>query len=114
MQALTQHLVEIAAAVIAAVVVLLARKAMAYFEAKSKIDIPANFERMIEEWAEKGIDYAEEKAHQAVKKAEVLDGNTKLNVAVEFVTKLAEEHGIKEIAKDKLVSYIEARLGARR
>lgn len=87
-------------------------KGIKYFEGKTKIDIPAQTEAMLFSWADMGIGLAKEKSHQAVKKgAGKLKGPEKLEIALGFVIDLAEEHGYKNLAENKIKDYIEAKLG---
>ena len=109
------HVIEVVATALALLVAWGVRKATKYFEAKTKIDIPDKMEIMIANWASKSVDYAEEKAHQFRKaKKRKMKGPDKLEAALGFGLSLAEEHGMTELAKEKLEMYIEAKLGEKR
>lgn len=110
---LLEHLVEIIAAALGALLLLLVKKAITFVEAKTKIDIPAKTEEMLYDWASRGVSYAEEKAHQVASKT-TIKGPEKLELALGFAMKLAEEHKLDQLAKEKLVKYIEAHLGTTR
>jgi hypothetical protein len=110
-----EQFIQLVGAVLAAVLIVLARKAMVYFEQKTKIDIPANTETMISDWAGKAVDYAKEKAHQYNQaNPGKMRGPEKLEVALNFGLELAEQYKIADVAKDKLVKAIEAQLGSTR
>lgn len=110
-----EHVVELIGSVLGVGAMFLVKKVITYVEAKTRIDIPAATEDLIADWAARAAHYAEEKAYQAVQaKAPVMKGPQKLETALSFAVSLAEEHGLDQIAKDKLVKYIEAHLGTTR
>jgi hypothetical protein len=93
----------------------LSTKAIKFFEKKTKIDIPAATEKTIFEWADKGVSYAHEKAHQAAQAGgRKLNGNEKLNIALQFVSDLVQKHNLDAIAEERLRRYIESKLGEKR
>ncbi len=107
--------VKILFSALAIVVSYLSTKAIKYFEKKTKIDVPAATEKMIFEWADKGVGYAHEKAHQLAQTAgRKMNGNEKLNIAMQFVSDLVKKYNIEPIAEEKLRRYIEAKLGEKR
>jgi hypothetical protein len=109
------HAIELLASILMILMGLLAKKATTFFERKTKIDIPAKQEEMIAAWAGKAVTYGKEKAHQFRKeKGEKMKGPDKLEHALSFGLSLAEEHGLPDLAKDKLTKYIEAKLGEER
>jgi hypothetical protein len=93
----------------------LTKKGITFVEKKTKVDIPAKYEDMLAGWAGKSVSYAAEKAHQyAVEKGEKMKGPDKLEAALGFGLSLAEEHGVTDLGKEKLVKYIESKLGESR
>jgi len=88
---------------------------IAVFEKKTKIDIPAAQEEMIDKWIEQAIHYATEQSYKKVAgKAAKLTGPEKLEQAVGFVLAFAQAQGWVQWTKDKLANKIEARLGVHR
>ncbi len=93
----------------------LVTKAIGYFEKKTKIDIPAATEELLHKWADKGIGYADEKSHQAIKKhGKKLTGPEKLEIALKFVIGMAKQYELPTMAEDKLTEYVESKLGLNR
>jgi hypothetical protein len=89
----------------------LAHRLIKAFEARTKIDVPAKQEVMIDAWIAAGIRLAEEKAHQAVKAgASTITGPEKLEAAAGFVLDLAEKNGWIDWTRERLKSKIEAKL----
>jgi Bacteriophage holin of superfamily 6 (Holin_LLH) len=110
--ALFDNLIQAAGAILATALVVLVHKAIKYMTAKTAVEVPAKLEETIDEWARRAINYAEEKAHQANQaKADKMKGPEKLEAAVTFAMDLAQQHGLANIAKEKLVRAIESRLG---
>jgi hypothetical protein len=92
---LLDEVVKFVAAVVAAALLLLIKRAATYFHEKTKIEIPAATEAMLEDWAQKAVNYAQEKSHQAIQaNAGKLTGPAKLDHAVQFAMDLAKEIGI--------------------
>ena len=105
-------IIEIIAAALGLLLIWLTKNGISFLEKKTKIDIPHQTEEMIADWAEKGVYYATEKAHQyLLEHGEKMKGPEKLDAALKFALSLADEHKLSTIAKEKLVKYIEARLG---
>lgn len=93
----------------------LTTRAISYFEKKAKIEIPADTEKMIFDWADQAVGLAHEKAHQVLQKTGTsLNGNEKLDIATQFVMDLAKKHKLDSIAEIKLNEYINAKLGIKR
>jgi len=110
--ALFDNIIQFAGAVLAAALVVLVHKVIQYVSAKTKIDVPAKVEETIEDWARRAISYAEEKAHQANQAdPNKMKGPEKMEAAVTFAMDLAQQHGLEQVAKDKLVRAIESKLG---
>lgn len=105
-------LIDIIAAALGVLLIWLTKNGISFLEKKTKIDIPQQMEETLAEWAEMGVHYATEKAHQYLKEnGEKMKGPDKLDTALSFAMSLAEEHKLSAVAKEKLVKYIEARLG---
>ncbi len=93
----------------------LTTKAIQYFQKKTNIAIPQATEEMLLGWADHAIAFAYEKAHQVLQQTgKTLDGNAKLNIAVQFILDLVQKHGIDNVVEEKIKNYIEAKLGAMR
>lgn len=109
------HVIELMATLLMLLMTALIAKATSYFTKKTKIEIPAKTEEMLAVWGSKAVNYASEKAHQYnASKGETMKGPEKLEVALGFGLSLAEEHGMADLAKEKLTKYIEAHLGEKR
>lgn len=109
---LAETAIKIVAAILLCVITWAGRKAIVWFESKTKIDIPEKQEAMIEGWIKAGIALAEEKAWQKLKdKTSQLKGPEKLEVAGTFVWGLVQQHGLADWTRDKIVDKIEAKLG---
>lgn len=90
-------------------------KAKNFFEEKTKIDIPKQYEDMLFGFATRGVALAEEKAHRIAKNSgEKLSGNQKVDVAMDFVRDLAKQYGLDKAAEEKVKNYIDAALGLER
>ena len=93
----------------------IAHRAIGAFERKTEMDIPDKEEAMIDRWIEQGIHMAAEKSYRAVKsKTEKLSGPEKLEEAVGFVLSMANARGLHKWTEEKVVSKIDATLGAYR
>lgn len=102
-------------AALGVLLLILVRKAIVYFEKKTKVEIPAKVEEVILSIAQKSIDYATEKAYQYTKdKGSKMPSEDKMTVALQFGLEVIREQGLQDVAKDKFVKYIEAKLGATR
>lgn len=93
----------------------LTTKAITYFEAKTKIDIPAATEKTISDWADQAVGLAYEKSHQVLQKTgQKLDGNAKLSIATDFVMGLVKKYNLDQVAETKVKDVIESKLGTKR
>ena len=82
---ISNHLLEIVLSALGLGAMYLVRLAIKTAEKKTKFDIPIQFEKLMEMWADKGIDFAQEKAHQALKDNKgKLKGGEKLELAAGF------------------------------
>ena len=110
-QQLLAHAVEIAAGIIMVLGMWLTRKLSSWLNKKTGMETEA----LMSSWAEKGVNYATEQAHKYLKKnGDRMRGPEKLEHALMFGLMLAEENKFPQQAKEKLVSYIEAKLGQER
>ncbi len=108
---IASHALEIVAAVVTLLATWLTHKVSGWLKAKTGVETDA----LLQGFAQKGVDYAEEKAHQFLAtKNEAMKGPEKLEMALGFALALAEDNKLPAKAQAKLVSYIEARLGATR
>ena len=114
-QEITLMVAKILFSILSMLTTWLVAKAIGYFEKKTKIDIPASTEDLMHKWADKGIGYADEKSHQAIKKyGKKLTGPEKLEIALKFVTGMAKQYELPTMAEEKLTEYIESKLGLNR
>lgn len=92
-----------------------AHRLISVFESKTKIELPAKTHEMVDDWVQKGLHYAEEKARNAVAaNAVALKGPEKLELAAGFVMDLAEKYGVGDMAKDKVIKLVESKLSETR
>jgi hypothetical protein len=106
---------DIAAPVVTLFAMWLAHRLIKAFESKTKIDVPAKYEEMIDAWVLKGVHYAEEKGRNAIAaKGPALAGPEKLELAAGFVADLAERAGFADMAKDKIMKLVESKLSETR
>lgn len=90
-------------------------KLIAYIDKKAGIDIPAATEKTLLDWADQAVGFAYEKSHQLLQnEGTVLNGNDKLNIALQFVLNIAKEHNLEGVAENKIKDYINAKLGMKR
>lgn len=109
------HLVDLALQILAPLVVVLAgylaNRLVKVLEAKTGVDIPEKQEAMLDTYIQDGIRYAEEKAHQAAKRADAkLTGHEKLEAATSFVLHYVEKNGWVEWTRDRLKAKIDAKI----
>lgn len=106
---------EILTPVLSVVVIWLVHRAIAAFEARTGIDVPAQQEALIDAWVEQGIAFAEEKSRNKVKeKTSKLTGPAKLEEAADFVFDLARARGWIDWSRDRVKRKIEGKLGIAR
>ena len=107
--------IEVITAALGLLLIWLTKSGISFLEKKTKIDVPQKMEDMMFGWAEMGVHYATEKAHQYLNEhGEKMKGPEKLDAALKFAMALAEEHKLSTVAREKLTRYIEARLGMNR
>lgn len=107
--------IELVAGVVLVLLTWLVHKVIQYFTAKTHIEVPALTEQTIQDWAAKGVYFAEEQAHKANDATgQKLTGPAKLELALQFVLALTTEYGIDDIAREKIIKYIESHLGEER
>jgi hypothetical protein len=111
------RLVELAFSVATPVLTLfamwLAHRLVKVFEDKTKVQVPAQWQDMIDGWVLKAVNLAESKSQQALASgAAKLSGPEKLEVAVGFVLDLAEKSGYENMARDYIINLVQAHLAA--
>ena len=112
---ITESIIQIMGAALAAALVLLVKVAITYIQQKTKIEIPQKTEQTLEEWAVKAANYAREKAHQYNQTNPAkMSGPAKMETALNFGLDLAAQYKLDTLAKEKLVRAIEAHLGSER
>lgn len=110
-QVFLAHVVDILFAVLTAAASWAAVKAAAWFRSKTGLEM----EGLATQYAQKAIDFAKEKSHQASQEfGAKLKGPEKLEEAIAFFLKLAEDNNLPKKVQDKAVLYIESVLGATR
>jgi hypothetical protein len=109
-----QIVIPVIVAVVAPILIVLAKKALDVFQEKTGIQVAEAQRKMLEGLIDKGIAYAEEQARKAVKKGgDELDGESKLELAVDFISTNAAALGLDAKADD-LAKLIESKLYADR
>ena len=92
-----------------------AHRAIAAFEKRSGIEIPAKQELAIDGWISQGILWAEETSRSAIKsRASKLTGPEKLETAGEFVIDMVRAQGWDTWTANAVRAKIEAKLGDQR
>ena len=105
-----EHLLELVFLVLAPVLLYLVRRGMKWLEDKLDFDINANMEATIEGVVRSAIAYAEQQRHKIVK-ADRGQVNDKLEDAVRWASDEIRHRGLPEVASDRIVGLIEAKLG---
>lgn len=94
----------------------LARKGVNLFEKKFNMDIPDRIEAQLDALVEKAIAYGEEQARKVVKDklSDKMLPNDKMEAALQFGLKLADQYGLPKMGEDKLKMLIESKLNISR
>ena len=88
-----------------------AHRLISVFEAKTKMTVPVTTQATIDDWVQKGVMYAEEKAHAAAaNKLATVTGPEKLEMALGLVMDLADKYGMANLAKDHVSKLVESKL----
>jgi hypothetical protein len=103
-QALAVNALQIAGGLLVTYLGYLIRK---YVKDKSMADA-------LESSMTKGVAWAEEQGRKALKNGSPIKGDTKLELALEFVLRELQDRGYPELAREKLTRYLEAKLAAER
>jgi hypothetical protein len=105
------HLLEIVVVVATPLVLLLVRKLIQVLADKVGVEVEERYMVLADEWVGKGIAYAEEQAHKALKEGkEPVKGAEKQIMAVEFIADALEGTGLVNTGKDALAKLVEAKL----
>jgi hypothetical protein len=111
LQQLTGHVIEIVAAVLALLATWLTTKVGGWLQRKTGVETDV----LLDSLAAKAVNFAKEQAHKFLQeKGEKMRGPEKLELAMKFGLDLVESHGLPKAAQDKLVNYIESKLGEAR
>jgi hypothetical protein len=88
------------------------KKLIEKFESKFNIDIDSNLELMLENNIKRGIAYAEELSASKLKSKseEVIKGNDKLNIAVEFINNIVPKDLLEKYSEDKIKMLINSKI----
>lgn len=103
-EAIGVHGLEIVASVVMVVVTALVNK---YIKNKDVADT-------LDSILGKGVAWAEEQGRKALNDGSPMTGDTKLELAAQFVLKELEDLGYPKLAEDKLIAYLEAKLHSER
>lgn len=114
-QAILSHLLEIVVVVATPLILLLVRKLIQVMEDKTALNLSAEQEQLIDTWVGRGIAFAEEQAHKALKEGKApLPGDEKKNAAVDLVAAGLKSTGIVDLGADALAKLVEAKLNMQR
>lgn len=110
-----ENLLPVVFTILTPILVLLARRLIAYLEKKWNFQMEESQELKLLDLISRAIAYAEEKAMAALKAGEDLpSGAQKLDSALEFAMEEIKRMGLDDMAKDKLTKLIEAALNKKR
>ncbi len=105
-----ENMLPLVVAIITPVIMIFVRKLINKMEEKWNFQIDQDKKQRIEELIGMAIGYAEEKARSALKVGGLTEGQKKLDNAMKFVTGEIQRFGLDEMASEKLVELIEAKL----
>jgi len=108
---LDQAAIPLLVAILTPIILMFVKRGLDLFERKADFQVSLDHLYRLEQLVLKGIAYAEEQAHKALKgdEAEPLAGETKLEMAIEFVKTNAKAMGI-DTKTDDLAKLIESAL----
>lgn len=109
MAVLRDALIPLLSAIVLPILLMLLKRGLDAFEAKTGLEVNVNQQRMLEELIAKGIAYAEEQARKAAGDGKELKGADKLEAALDFVKAAAKALGLS-VDGDTLAKLIEAKL----
>lgn len=110
---LLDALIPLIGMVLGPLLLMLLKRGLDAFEKKTNLEISQDQRKMLEELIDKAINFAEEKARKAVKAEEAMEGNEKLDAALDFVKSAAKALGL-DLKDIDLAAMIEARLFQKR
>jgi hypothetical protein len=112
---LIDMLIDILSAVLLILVPYFVHRLLAYFEKKTGLELSANMKEKIDALLDKGIAFAEEQGHKALKKREKkLEMSDKLELGAGYVLDLADAADAKDWTMEKVKKMLEARLNETR
>ena len=107
---LDQAVIPVIVAIVAPILLVLAKKAVDIFQEKTGLEVSYHQRMLLDDFVRQGIDFAEEQAHKAAKKGlKTPAGDTKLELAIEYISTHAKPLGIDRYP-DELAQLIEAKL----
>jgi len=110
-QALVSQILDVVIIVATPLLILVAHKLVQVFSAKTGIAVDEQRTAQLDSWVEKGIRYAEEQAHKALKDGkDPLDGDAKKIAAVDFVAEALKSTGAVTWSRDALEKLVESKL----
>jgi len=101
--------------VISVILTWLAHRLVAVLEKKMGLKVDAEQQAKLDKLIEDAIAFAEEQAHKAVKKNETaLKMSDKMEHAAGFAVDMADSYGIDDLAREKAMKLVEAKLNKTR
>lgn len=115
LKVILEFVLPLVVAIATPILVLLARRFVAYLEKKWNFEATQEQLATLDRIVTDAIGFAEEQALKKLKLGEDSpDGAKKLDMALDYIADRARDSGLDELAKEKLVRLIEAKLFARR
>ena len=99
--------------VLGPILLMLIKRGLDAFEKKTNLEVSESQRKLLEELVDKAIAYAEEQARKALKAEEAMEGNAKLDAAIDFVKSAAKALGL-DLADIDVAAMIEAKLNTKR
>jgi hypothetical protein len=112
---LTKLVIPFTAALLLALIPFFVHRLISYFEKKLGMEMSAENKAALDSLVEKGVLLAEQKGVAAMKRGEVKPGaQEKADTAVNFVIDMIKVNKLDELAKDKIMALIEAKLAEKK
>jgi len=110
---LTDAIIPLAVVFLTPLLIALANRAIAAFQEKTKVELSKEQRAAMEQAVHEAIHYAEEQARKALKGDKELDGESKMQAALDYLKAKAdvlELDDLTEAQADKLAALVEAKL----
>jgi hypothetical protein len=108
------HLIELAVAVLTPSLIMLVHKYTQIIADKAGMHLAETQYALLDDLVTKGVHYAQEQSHKALKDGTLLSAKDKRVSAVKFVTDGVEHLGLTGVATQLVEQYVEAKLSSRR